>query len=324
MKMFLRFLVSALIGLTFATAQARVTGVQVLSRVAIPSNAPDLPAYEKIEARVRFAVNPNNEHNRRVVDLDKADRNAQGEVEFSADLFLMRPISGGNGALLLEIPNRGGKGILSLVDGGKANPSSEAELGDAWLLKRGFTFASLGWQWDVVERPGSLRLYAPVAHDAGGKAITGLLRDDFTLNEAANEVPLGHIMGNGLGGTEYAVSAPEDPRNVLTVRDAPHGARRVIPRGQWSFAHTVDGKVEPSDRFLRLAAGFAPGKIYELVYVVQDPVVAGIGICGGARFCGLGKAFGRRDCAGEGGVCGRDFAVRAVFAGFSLRRIQRG
>ena len=277
MKMILRLLISILIGLTFTAAQARVVGVKVISRVTIPSSSPDLPAYEKIEALVSFAVNPKNEHNRPVVDLEKADRNAQGDVEFSADLFLMRPVSGGNGALLLEIPNRGGKGILSLVNGGKADPATAAEEGDAWLLKRGFTFSSLGWQWDVEDSPGYLRLYAPVAHGAGGKPITGLLRDDFTLTEPATEVPLGHIMGARLGGTEYPVAAPDDARNVLTVRGTPHGARTVIPRGQWSFAHSVDGKVASSDRFLRLESGFVPGRIYELVYAVRDPVVAGLG-----------------------------------------------
>ena len=322
MKMISRVLISALIGLTFTVAQARVAGVKVLSRVSIPSNAPDLPAYEKIEARVNFAVDPKNEHNLPVVDLDKAERNAQGEVEFSADLFLVRPVSGGNGALLLEIPNRGGKGILSLVDGGKADPAGAAELGDAWLLKRGFTFASLGWQWDVVDSPGNLRLYAPVAHLSGGKPITGLLRDDFTLTEAATEVPLGHVMGGRLGGTEYAVSAPDDARNVLTVRDTPHGKRTVIPRGQWSFAHTVDGKVAASDRFLRLASGFMPGKIYELVYVVRDPVVAGLGFAAVRDFVAWEKhspdAIAPVKVAYAAGIsqCGR-FLRDFVYEGFN-------
>ena len=322
MKMISRFLISTLIGLTFTAAQARVVSVKVISRVQIPSSSPDVPAYEKIEARVSFAVNPKNEHNRPVVDLDKADRNAQGEVEFSADLFLMRPVSGGNGALLLEIPNRGGKGILSLVDGGKADPASAAEEGDAWLLKRGFTFASLGWQWDVVADPGYLRLYAPVAHGADGRPITGLLRDDFTLTEAANEVPLGHIMGVRLGGTEYPVSAPDDPRNVLTVRDTPHGARTVIPRGQWSFAHTVAGKVAASDRFLRLESGFVPGRIYELVYAVQDPVVAGLGFAAVRDFVAWEKhsadAIAPVKLAYAAGIsqCGR-FLRDFVYEGFN-------
>jgi hypothetical protein len=91
------------------------------------------------------------------------------------------------------------------------------------------------------------------------------------------DLPLGHLMGSRIGGTEYPASAPNDKRNVLTVRDSPHGPRTVIPRSQWSFARTVEGKLAASDRFIHLASGFAPGRIYELVYVVQDPVVAGLG-----------------------------------------------
>ena len=276
MKLVSRLVLSLLVFLLAAAAQARVVRVEVLSQGHSFNNT-GLPSYEKIVARVYFAVKPESSRNRRIVDLDKAARNNLGEVEFSSDLFLLRPLAQSNGAMLLEIPNRGGKGILSLVDGGKADPASAADLGDAWILRRGFTFASLGWQWDVVDSPGNLRLYAPVAHESGGKHITGLLRDDFTPSEPSNEVPLGHIMGNRLGGTEYPVAAPDDSRNVLTVRDTPHGQRRVIPRADWSFAHAVDGKVTPSNRFLHLNSGFVPGKIYELVYVVQDPVIAGLG-----------------------------------------------
>jgi hypothetical protein len=264
-----------------AWAEARVTRVEVLKRTPLAA-AGDVQAYEKIEARVYFAVKPGDAHNRNanygvVVDLDKAARNKDGEVEFSADLFLMRPTARGNGALLLEIPNRGGKGLLRLVDGGQADPAAAGELGDAWLLKQGFTFASLGWQWDVEDKPGNMRLYAPVAYGANHAHITGLLRDDYTPSEAVSEIPLGHVMGNSLGGTEYPVADPNDRRNVLTVRDSPHGKRTVIARDQWSFAHTVDGKLAASDRFLHVNAGMTPGRIYELVYVVQDPVVAGLG-----------------------------------------------
>ncbi|WP_263355006.1 alpha/beta hydrolase domain-containing protein [Acidicapsa acidisoli] len=281
MKLLSRMLLSFVFFWLATNVQARVVNVEVLSRTPIASNGSGMPAYEKIVARVHFAVSPENIHNRPIVDLEKAVRNPQGEVEFSSDLFLLRPVldgnGHGNGEMLLEIPNRGGKGILPLVDGGKADPGSAADLGDAWLLRQGFTFASLGWQWDVVDTPDRLRLYAPIAYDSGGKHISGLLRDDFTPTEASVEVPLGHITGSGLGGTEYPAAAPDDPRNVLTVRDRPHGERQVIPRSQWAFAHTVDGKTIPSDRFLHLNSGFVPGRIYELVYVVQDPVVAGLG-----------------------------------------------
>jgi len=273
-----RVLPGVLLCFTIFTAQARVLRVEVLSRVQIAADsASSRPAYEKIKARVYFAVRPSDPHNSVVVDLDKAPSNAGHEVEFFADLFLMRPVAKSNGALLLEIPNRGGMGLLSIADGGKADPADASDLGDSWLLRQGFTFASLGWQWDVAETPGSLRLYAPVAHEKDGTHITGLLRDDFTPIEPSGDLPLGHIMGPRLGGTEYPVAAPDDQRNVLTVRDSPRGPRQVIPHSQWSFAHIIDGKLTPSNRFLHLDTGFEKGRIYELVYVVQDPVVAGLG-----------------------------------------------
>jgi len=293
-----------LLAFSLASAQtfARVVRVEVLSRTTLEATA-EVPAYEKITAMAYFAVRPADLHNRGIVDLDKAKRNAQGEVEFSSDLFLLRPLDKdkSNGSLLLEIPNRGGKGLLALLDGGKADPADDSDLGDGWLLKQGFTFASLGWQWDVVAAPGSLRLYAPVAFEAGAKPvvtrrrrgraadqkepktevagghITGLLRDDFTPFEAARDEPLGHIMGTRLGGTEYPAASLTDPRNTLTVRDSPHGPRHVIPNTQWRFAHEVNGLLAPSDRFVHLDQGFEPGRIYELVYVVRDPVVAGLG-----------------------------------------------
>lgn len=253
-----------------STASARVTRIEVLKRTPVLNGQSFGSAgpYEEITARVYFAVRPGDPHNCIIVDLDKAPRNSAGEVEFSSDLDLLRPIHGGNGSLLLEIPNRGGKGLLRIVDGA----SADRPWGDAWLLRQGYTLADLGWQWDA---PG-LRLYAPVATD-NGRSITGLLRDDFTPVAATNDWPLGHIIVGRVGGTEYPVADPSDPRNILTVRDAPEAQRTVIPRSAWSFAKSADGKLTPSDRDLHLNSGFQPGRIYELVYVVKDPVVAGLG-----------------------------------------------
>ncbi|MFY9583315.1 MAG: alpha/beta hydrolase domain-containing protein, partial [Candidatus Acidiferrales bacterium] len=39
----------------------------------------------------------------------------------------------------------------------------------------------------------------------------------------------------------------------------------------------VDGELTPSNRSIHLNGGFEPGRIYEYVYVVSDPVVAGLG-----------------------------------------------
>src|SRR5271168_3375722 len=84
MKLLSRLLLFAVALICALSAEARVVRVEVLSRTQISSNSPGVPAYEKIVARVHFAVSPENTHNRRIVDLDKADtasRNSQGEVE---------------------------------------------------------------------------------------------------------------------------------------------------------------------------------------------------------------------------------------------------
>jgi hypothetical protein len=213
------------------------------------------------------------------VDLDKAPRNAQGEVEFSADLYLFKPkdMNKGNNAVLFEVSNRGGRGILRLVNGGNSSDAN-AEIGDGFLLREGYTIAWLGWQFDVADQGQNLRLYAPVAHDAGGKEIRGLVRSDFTPSLKIDDMPLGHIMLGPGGGKSYPVDDPGNAKNVLTVRDAPDGSRQTIPRSQWRFAHSVEGNVVSDPHFIHLDGGFQPGRIYEVVYEAKDPVVVGTGL----------------------------------------------
>jgi hypothetical protein len=264
-----------------SSADAHVTRVEILSRADIQDGRAFGLAgpYERIIGRVYFAVNPENIHNRQIVDLDKAPRNAQGEVEFSADLYLFKPkdMAKGNNAVLFEVSNRGGRGILRLVNGGNSSDPN-AEFGDGFLLREGYTIAWLGWQFDVADQGQNLRLSAPVAHDPGGREIRGLVRSDFTPSQKRDDMPLGHILLGPGGGKSYPVDDPASEKNVLTVRDTPGGARQVIPRGQWSFGHSVEGQLAADPHFIHLDGGFLPGKIYEVVYEAKDPVVAGGGL----------------------------------------------
>lgn len=277
------------LALTVLPLNARVTRVEVNSRSDVLNGKEfgDAGAYERITGRVYFSLPVANPHNLRIVDLDKAVNLKDGEVEFSADFIAVRPkdTQKSNGSMILEIPNRGRGRIIALVDGGDWNLVNDA--GDAWLLRRGFTIVSLGWQWDAVGAD-ALRFFAPVAKEHG-KTITGLLRGDMMPSKVMQEIPLGHLILGGIGGIEYPVSAPDDPRNVLTVRDSRDARRKVIPRAEWQFAQTVDGKLTPSDRHMHLNGGFQPGKIYEYVYVVADPVVAGGGFAAIRDFASYAK-----------------------------------
>jgi len=244
-------------------------------------------AYERIIGRVYFSVAAANPHNSAIVDLGNAANLKNGEVEFSSDFIAIRPkdASKGNGSMILENPNRGRGGIVSIVEGGDRDAAQSA--GDAWLLRNGYSIVSLGWQWDAVGDK-ALRLYAPIARENGRK-ITGLLRGDLMLSKATDEIPLGHLIIGNIGGSEYPVAAADDPRNTLTVRDSRDAKRTLIPRSQWRFAHSVDGKLTPSDRYIHLDGGFQAGKIYEYVYVVADPVVAGLGFAAVRDFASYAK-----------------------------------
>lgn len=269
--------------------EARVVRVEITSRQDVLNGKSfgDAGPYERILGRIYFSVRINNPHNQRIVDLANAVNLKNGEVEFSAEFIAVRPKDPrkGNGSMLLENPNRGHSRIVSLVDGGDWNVEKDA--GDAWLLRNGFTYVSLGWQWDAAG-DDALRLYAPIAKE-NGKTISGLLRGDLMPSKEMAEIPLGHLITGNIGGTEYPVAAPDDPRNVLTVRDSRDAVRAVIPRSEWQFAHAVDGKLEASDRFIHLNGGFHAGKIYEYVYVVENPVIAGLGFAAFRDFASYAK-----------------------------------
>lgn len=280
---------TSLLLLLILPLHARVIRVEIKSRQDVLNGKAfgDAGSYERITGTVFFSVAVANPHNARIVDLKNAVNLKNGEVEFSANLVALRPKDPhkGNRSMLLENPNRGHSRIVALVEGGDWDASKDA--GDAWLLRNGFTFVSLGWQWDAVG-DDALRLFAPVAKE-NGKTITGLLRGDIMPSHEMAEIPLGHLITGNMGGTEYPVVAPDDPRNTLTVRDSRDAPRTVIPRTEWRFAHTVDGKLTPSDRHIHLNGGFKPGKIYEYIYTVADPVVAGLGFAAVRDFASYAK-----------------------------------
>jgi alpha/beta hydrolase family protein len=232
-------------------------------------------AYEKLAGKIYFAVDPTLPANKIVTDLDKAPRNAAGKVEFSSDFFLIKPkqIERGNGAVLYEVSNRGGKGMLGFFNhaSGSLNPSTAAEMGDGFLMKQGFTLLWVGWQFDPPQRPGLVRVYPPVATE-NGRPIRGLVRSDFVVTEREAD----HSLADR-DHAAYAVLDPDSPDNVLTVRDSVDGPRRVVPRSEWRFGRDDGGKAVVDATRVYMASKFQPGKIYEVVYTAQAPPIVGLG-----------------------------------------------
>lgn len=244
-------------------AQGRVARIEILGRSPVLEGRPFAAGpYERVMARIHFELDPRHASNSVLADLSLAPRNKDGMVEFAADLYLLQPVDPkrANGTLLVEIPNRGGKGMLArfCYARGSLDPRTAEEFGDGWLLDQGYTLAWIGWQWDVpAGNPLLLRLHAPVI-----SGVKGVVRSEFLPGEKTTRMPLadrGHI----------AYPALNEPA-TLTVRDSVLGRRRKIDPSRWRF--TADRTA------VEMPGGFEPGRLYELVYRASDPRLSSAGL----------------------------------------------
>jgi len=216
--------------------------------------------YELIRGRAYFAVDPALAQNSRITDINAAPRNHYGKVEFSADIVVLRPKNAmsGNGIVLVEAPNRGAMGMLSMYNRarGSRNAKAAEQFGDGFLMREGYTLAWVGWQHDVPNREGLLRSHVPVAPGVGG-----LVRGEVTPSTPLQRLPLGDS-----GHLPYRVDSAESL--VLTVREEINGPRSPMAASDWRMEGTE----------IVLAKPAIPGRTYEFVYRAKDPPVAGLGL----------------------------------------------
>jgi len=262
-----------------ALSRAELTRVEIATRVDVLNGRAfgNVGPYEKLRGTAHFAVDPANEHNRIIADIDLAPRNSEGKVEFSADLFILKPkdSSRGNGVVFFDIINRGRLRLLSQFALGEVSndPESEAHFGDFSLLEQGYTLVAVGWQFDVADRDGLVGLNAPIATE-NGRTITGWMRHWFIPTAASDSFEY----VTGYNTAAYPPLDVEAAHYRLTEREGAISARRLIPREEWQFGKMVDGGVVPDVNFLTLKGGFKPGITYEVMYETQNPPVQGLGL----------------------------------------------
>ena len=216
-----------------ASALAHVVRVVIDTREPLAGGASfgSAGAYERITGRMFFAFDPSNPHDRQIVDLGRAPRNAQGEVEAWAEFVMLRPVdaSRGSGVTLVDVVNRGGMtvGVFHLTPIAPRRPTrpptmvtrsccARAHRGDARLA--------------VGHSPGRGGLaLSSAGRRCATHPITGLVRSDITVDAPTHTIPLGHVVGSSMA-LAYPVSDTGDAKNQLTVRDGPTAPRRVIAR----------------------------------------------------------------------------------------------
>jgi hypothetical protein len=217
--------------------------------------------YLKITARAVIAVDPGDPRNAIIKDLDKAPRNADGLVEATADVVLLRPADPqrGNGTLFVDILNRGRKLSPQLFDdvGQPAASAADkaADAGIGFMPGQGYTMAWIGWQADIPSQPGQMALKAPVV-----SGVTGASREEFVFD---------HPRSPAATTLEWPIADPASLK--VTVRQKWDDPRQQ-PAGlaiRATGAQTVE--------ITRPASGFDAGALYEVSYQARDPLVLGLG-----------------------------------------------
>ena len=256
-------------------------------------------AYEQLDGTAHFAVDPNHPANAHICDLKLAPRSAAGLVEFTADLSLLQPVEAAraNGRCIVELPNRGRRRVVAMMNCAPPDAAvgPQAHPGDGFLFARGYSVASIGWQWDVYPSPELLGLAAPLAI-AGGEPIGGETMVEMRPNERGTTRLLADRIHRPLP------AAPGEQRNArLLVRDWEDGEDTLIARARWRFAReTPTGTVEPSSEHVWLEGGFDPGRIYQLVYRTDRAPVAGLGLLAAREVAAFLRSPSPASASGQG------------------------
>ena len=226
-------------------------------------------AYEKIDGLATFAVDPANEANRLIVDLDLAPKDSDANVRFRSDFSLLIPQAKdrGNGRLLSVLVNRGRK-LTGRLNRAPAQPLDAP--GDGFLFRRGWSVLSLGWQWDVL-RDSTLLGFDPPPVLENGLPVSGPNIVEIRPNYRESTFVLANRVHQ-----PYPAARLDDPEAALIVRDYEDGEATSIPRDQWRFAReTADGTILPSREHVYMESGFEPGKCYYLTYQAEAAKVVG-------------------------------------------------
>lgn len=255
-------------------AEARITKIEITAQESPTFGGfswPGVGQYEKIVGKAFGEVNPHDRQNRDIVDIELAPRNARGNVEYSFNFYLLKPIDlkKGAGKMMYEPPNRGGKtwAALGRVSGGGDDPGSitdPAVLANAFLMPRGYTIAWSGWEdlgtLDTFNASANFPIakVAPTPANPTG-TITGPSYEYIVVGAAAASAAL-----------TYPAATLDKTQATLTHRVHLNDAPQIVPASGWNY--------NAAGTAISLVGGsFVANDIYEFAYTAKDPKVNGLG-----------------------------------------------
>ena len=265
--------------LASTAVSARVTSISVSAVEPFAAGAAfgDVGGYERVRGTFKGELDPRDARNRVIVNLDKAPRNAAGNVEYEADFFMLRPASAerANGKLIYDVTNRGRLNFHWRFTEAKRrsnDPRTMDDVGDGLFFRQGYTFVWSGWDPEAPTQGNGLAMKPVIATNAGAP-ITRTIREEFIAGTRDR--------GEGDGGSRseghvfrlfYDPATLDQSAAKLTVRRTNGSARREIPASQWAYAGSR------AIRLLPAGTQPEPGSLYEFHYVAKDPRVLGIGM----------------------------------------------
>ena len=222
--------------------------------------------YIRIHGVAKGELDPASPRNAVIVDIDKAERNAHGMVEYEIDLFILRPADPrrGSGTLVYDVTNRGRKVMLGRLDEapGDANtndPRTARDAGLGFTLGRGWTLVWSGWDSSAPRANNGMTARLPLALE-NGEPMARRIRHEFHIGT--------RTPGKGDAVTLSYPSVSTDKRRArLTVRDRESDARTEIPPDSWEF---IDHAHDPAD-----AGGHIVRAVQNLRNLVRGDRVAG-------------------------------------------------
>jgi hypothetical protein len=284
---------AALIGMG-GVVEARIIRIEILSKESPALEGrtfADVGQFEKLRGKAYGEIDPEDPRNKAIVDLHLAPRNANGKVEYSMDIVILKPIdlSRGSRRLFIDINNRGTMRWDTLNEGGNANnPTKAADAGTGFLMSRGYSIVGNGWDVGAEGGGNRLTISVPVAKNPDGSTVMGPSYEYISFNNAKE--------------TRYALSYPAASLNkskaTLTMRARLDDPPVTIPESGWEY---VD---EKSIRLLPAGTPFEQSYIYEFVYTARDPLVAGLGLAATRDFVSFLRHAARDDAGNPNPLAG--------------------
>ena len=225
----------------------------------------DVGQYEKLRGTAYGELDPADPRNAVITDIELAQRNERGMVEYSTDIFVLKPINLdlGNRRVILDFNNRGGMRV-GLLNGARAinDPTTAEDAGTGFVMDMGY--AMVGNGWDIsASGYNAMTINVPVATN-NGETITGPSYEYIVFD---NDSTLTSDLA-------YSAATLDKSRARLTVREHLDDEPVEIHAANWDYTSAEGTAI----RLLPEGTPFKQSHIYEFTYTAKDPLVAGIGL----------------------------------------------